>query len=159
MKWFIKKKKEEWSVPPFTLRIMLHLNKKLSSLAAWLGQKTVGYSKRKKVTVLFLFCVAFATESFYVVWSSFQRSSVPSYTVTPIRVMPLLKESGPKTVAIPELKRIHRFKEYLDSVSRSGNGRRWRDSFLTTRPHLMDTILYLEGLYNEQFKNETNGKK
>lgn len=153
MKWFAKKKKEEKSWPSFIVRGMLSLNKKLLLLSAWLQHKTHAYSKGRKMTILFFFCIAFSIESFYAIWNSFQKSTGHAYAVTPIRGMPLLKENGPSpTVGVPELGRVHRFKIYLDSLSLSASGRKRRDSLLTIRPHLLDTLRYLETLYNESYK-------
>lgn len=160
MKWFIKKKKEERRVPAFVSRTMLCLNDKLLSVADWLGRRTMMYSARKKKIMLVLFCSAFVSESSYVIWNSFQSDTPVSYSVTAIRYMPLLKEGkATARIAIPELERIRHFKTYLDSLSRSESGRTRRDSFLAHRPHLMDTLLYLETLYSEKFKTESNGKK
>jgi len=160
MKWFPRKKRSRESFPPFINRLLLRLNNALLLFSAWLGQKSMAWSKRKKTLMLGLFCIAFATGSFYTAWNPFQKKALSPAAIMPIRVIPLLPENSPATTGgIPQLGRIHRFKIHFDRLSRTDRGRRWRDSFLAVRPHLMDTIYYLEKIYNEDIKNEINGKK
>lgn len=74
-------------------------------------------------------------------------------------VLPLVKEKVAPSGDIRQLDRIHRYKAHLDSLALSPAGRLRRDSLLGVRPHLMDTLNYLENLYYEQQKNKFHAKQ
>ncbi len=48
------------------------------------------------------------------------------------------------------IKRIERFKHYLDSLGRTNDGRKYRDSLLLRRPGLLDSIRNIERIYCEK---------
>jgi len=154
MKLFRKQKRKQRELSPFLIRQLLSLNNKLHVFAAWLQQKTNGFSS-KKVKMLFLvFCLIFLSVSIIVMYQSFKKDNTNLYFISPIRTIPLLKEPRMRPVINErEFKRIHSFKVYLDSLQKTTKGKLKFDSLLSTRPHLTDTINYLENLYYEQQTN------
>ncbi len=147
MKIFRKKKDKE--LHPFITRQLMRINQKLLRYAGYLQQKTNHYSRRKRIIFLFLICLLFVTESSVVIIRSLQKNDTVSITVAPIRIIappadnlihPVFSES--------EYRRIERFKHYLDT------NKTFRDSILASRPHLMDTLNFLQKIY----KTKENGK-
>jgi hypothetical protein len=57
-----------------------------------------------------------------------------------------------------ELERIHAYKRYLDSLSVVQGKGAFLDSFSAVHPHLLDTLNYLETIYQEQLKTKTYEK-
>lgn len=87
-------------------------------------------------------------------FQSFKRDNRNLYNISPVRIIPLLKEQRIRPVINEqEFKRIHGFKIYLDSLQTTAKGKLEFDSLLSTRPLLTDTINYLENLYYEQQTN------
>ncbi len=158
MKVFGKKNNTETRNNPLLEKLLPKVNNKLKGAAAFLQKKTTNYSAGKKKWILFLFCFVFISESVFIIYNSFHGNHSQSYAVTPIRVMPLIKEYDKvQTVQSKELLRVHQFKRYLDSLSFSERGKTIRDSLLMRRPGLMDTLIYLDNIYQET-KKETYGK-
>ena len=154
MKLFRKQKRKQRELPPFLIRQLLYLNNKLHVFAAWLQQKTNGFSS-KKIKILFLaVCLIFLSVSIIVIYQSFKMDNRNPYFIIPIRTIPLLKEQRIRPVINERVfKRIHGFKIYLDSLQTTAKGKLKFDSLVSTRPHLTDTINYLENLYYEQQTN------
>lgn len=154
MKLFRKQKRKQRELPPFLIRQLLYLNNKLHVFAGWLQQKTNEFSS-KKIKILFLvFCLTFLSVSIIVMFQSFKRDNRNLYNISPVRIIPLLKEQRIRPVINEqEFKRIHGFKIYLDSLQTTAKGKLEFDSLLSTRPLLTDTINYLENLYYEQQTN------
>ena len=154
MKLFRKQKRKQRELPTFLIRQLLYLNNKLHVFAALLQQKTNGFSS-KKIKILFLaFCLIFLSVSIMVMYQSFKKDNKNLYFISPIRIIPLLKEQRIRPVINErEFKRIHGFKIYLDSLQTTAKGKLKFDSLVSTRPHLTDTINYLEDLYYEQQTN------
>src|SRR5665213_652957 len=148
MKLFRKQKRKQRELPPFLIRQLLYLNNKLHVFAAWLQQKTNGVSS-KKIKILFLvFCLIFLSVSIIVMYQSFKKDNTNLHFISPIPIMPLLKEQRIRPVINErEFKRIHSYKVYLDSLQKTTKGKLKFDSLLSMRPHLTDTINYLENLY------------
>lgn len=154
MKLFRKQKRKQRELPPFLIRRLLYLNNKLHVFAAWLQQKTNGFSSKKIKMFFLIFCLTFLSVSIIVIYQSFKMDNRSLYFISPIRTIPLLKEQRIRPVINErEFKRIHGFKIYLDSLQTTAKGKLKFDSLVSTRPHLSDTINYLENLYYEQQTN------
>lgn len=160
MKWFKNNKIKPSILPSFLEKIMIKINHQLIKWANYLKVRMDSYSIQKQKIVLLLFCLLFGCSSILVLWNGFQTKHFTSFETSHIKVVTLLPTSRPMRpfLSIPELKRIHFLKNYLDSLSLATNGKQLKDSLLFYRPHLMDSLTYLDHLYSENFKNETNGK-
>lgn len=147
MKIFRRRKHKD--LAPFIMVILIRINRKLMQWGIYLQSKTDKYSKNKKKVYLVVFCLVFLTDSTLVIVDSFQNGNVALYTIAPIRMVPLRNE---QTIAPQftkgEYKRIEQFRLYLDSNAV------FRDSMLKVRPHLIDTLIYLQKIY----KQNENGK-
>lgn len=154
MRLFRKQKRKQWELPSFLIRELLYLNNKLHVFAAWLQQKTNEFSSKKVKKILLVFCLICLSVSILVVYQSFKLDNTNIYFIRTIRTIPLLKEHRiPPLFNEKEFKRIHSFKVYLDSLQTTAKGKLKFDSLVSTRPHLTDTINYLENLYYEQQTN------
>lgn len=143
-----QKKKILKEIPSLTERILLRLNQRLLGFSGYLQMKTNPYSKSKKKWILFLFCGVFVTVSSLLIIGSLKRKYVNSYSVTPIKIIPLIKNRiFSPGISDMEFKKIHKYKMYLDSLSLAT-----KDSLLIKRPNLEDTINYLEAIYQQQIK-------
>lgn len=145
--------------PLFLEQLTVRFDSGLRGFAARLQRETIRYSARKKKVFLLLFCLAFATQSAWVAYTGFQKDTAPAVSVTPMRFVPLLKEERAFSSSLKEFQRVHRFKRYVDSLGTTPSGQAIRDSLLCRRPHLMDTVIYLESIYNQEHKNDTHGKE
>jgi len=150
MKLF-RKNKDQGMLHPFILRVLIRIDNILKSWAGWLQQKTNGYSQKKRIIILILFCAFFVTESIHVVYQSFNKNNNMHHAVTFIKPVGLLNEKSHPLISEKEFERIHHFKLMLDSLQT--NSKIKFDSLLSLRPHLIDTIHLLENLYYEQQKN------
>jgi len=154
MKLFRKQKRKQRELPTFLIRQLLYLNNKLHVFAALLQQKTNGFSSKKIKILFFVFCLIFPSVSIIVMYQSFKKDNRNLYIISPIRIIPLLKEQRIRPVINDRgFKRIHGFKIYLDSLQTTAKGKLKFDSLVSARPHLTDTINYLENLYYEQQTN------
>lgn len=141
------KRKKEKELHPFIIRLLAGFNQGLLRCACYLQRKTNGYSRRKRKWILFVFCFVFVTESIVVVFYGLQQSNRAFVTVAPIRSSPTPNFTDiPPVLSAGEFRRIEQFKHYLDSNSR------FRDSLLAVRPHLMDTLTYLQKIYTQNGK-------
>lgn len=150
MKWLKKRyRREVREVDRRIVRILLGIRKGLNRLAGWLQGKMNRISRRKQKIVLAFFCLLFAGASLYVAVASFRQRSYP-YQQSSIPVTLLLKQKDvPAQNSLQELLRIHQFKLHIDSLR--GEERR---RFLVRRPHLMDTLNFLESLYQKQINTK-----
>lgn len=150
MKFIKKKKKGVEQLHPVVVKIAARFGKALKSLAVWLQRKTNSYSPAKRKIILILFCICLLSGNLFVILHSLTKTNEPFYAVTPIRILPLLKQEKLFHYSISdfEFERIHQFKHLLDSLHK--NDKIKFDSLLSERPHLTDTINLLENLYHEQ---------
>ena len=145
----IFKKKKEKDLSPFILKILMLIDRKLVQCGIYLQKKTEKYSKNKKKVVLMAFCFVFVTESTLIVINSFQKNNIAFYTIAPIKIPRLTNgQNINPELTNDEFKRIERFRHFLDSNVI------FRDSILTVRPLLTDTLNYLRQIY----KQNENGK-
>ena len=94
--------------------------------------------------VLVIFCTLFISGSIIIIASSLQKKRAV-ISIEPIRFMHLkdLKRNT-RPVGGDELRKILRFKHYLDS------NKIFRDSLLARRPHMMDSIKLIEKIYQNK---------
>jgi hypothetical protein len=134
-------------------------HQRLKALATYLGSKMAGYTVKKQKTLLVLFCLVLISISVLTVTRSLLKKNQLPLMITPISTIPPVKEPEHSHIPVPtkELTRIHLFHQYLDSLKGTSEGKRIRDSLLKGRPHLLDTLIYLENLYVEQVKQQPYG--
>lgn len=152
MNKFIKKNGKTKELNPAVARVLIKVKHSLKILTTWMQGKTNHLSPLTLSVALFIFCAVFVCECIFVVYQSFKTEDHISFHVTPIRSVPL-PEKRDRSLLISEtqFKRIHQFKIYIDSIGATNKSQ--FDSILIMRPHLLDTINYLENLYYEQQAN------
>lgn len=142
------KNKTELELPLFVQKILADLNQKIISLSDFLQQKTDIYSVGKKKFFLILFCFIVACDCSILILCSLQNKDHFYYTVSPIKVLPLLKQRITyPMLSDKELKQIQSFKFYLDTLTIKN-----RDSLFRVRPHLSDSLEVVEAIYRKQLK-------
>lgn len=149
MKLFNRKGKEQ-RVHPILVKVIVSINHQLRRLADYLQKKAGNYSARTQRIMLVAFCLTFISISVCVAIAGIRNKATGGYRVRAIKVIPLVEQKTiqPK-VSIHELSKIHGFKVYLERLSKKA-----RDSLLMNRPHLMDTLNFLETLYQNQIKSK-----
>lgn len=124
--------------------------------ADFMRRKTESLSCKWVKYCLLLFCLVSLGCSLYLVVRSFRGSGKTSLHVTSIDVPVNTTKTGEEetsrflTITKAEFQRIERFKRYLDSLGGSQNGKRLRKNILLSRPGLMDSIRFVEKLYQLQ---------
>jgi hypothetical protein len=155
MKLWRKSKRVEKELPSFLKIGLVKFNQRLIGIANFLQEKTNGYSVKKKKILLLLFVIVFFAETTAVIIQAVKQRSKTSIAVTRIKTIPVetTKPAVP-LITKTEFLRIQRFKNYIDSLNISTQGKKLRYSLLHNRPHLMDSVNYLISLYLEQLKNK-----
>ncbi|MBO9684443.1 MAG: hypothetical protein J7502_17540 [Flavisolibacter sp.] len=148
MKLFNKRK--ERKVHPVLVKFLVGINQRLRRAADYLQKRSGNYSAHTQKIVLVAFCLTFISISVYVAVDGIRKRPNNAYTVKAIKVIPLVEEKAIQPqVSIQELSKIHQFKIHLERLSKKA-----RDSLLLNRPHLMDTLNFLETLYQNQIKSK-----
>lgn len=123
---------------------------------AWadrLNRRTAGWSSGRIRSLLLVFCVAFGSASLFSVVQSVSRPaggliidqvSVPSHVLQPEGH----RTPGAATVSSEERQHVQAFRDYLDSLRRDSRGQKTYDSIQLLRPGLLDSLRWLEALYN-----------
>ena len=153
MKLWLKNKKVEKELPSFLKAGLSRFNSRLIAIAKFLQQKTNDYSIRKKKVLLLLFVLVFVTESSVVTMQSITRKNKLPIEVN--RVKTITIEPGEKNtpqITKAEFLKIQKFKNYIDSLNTTAQGRKIKDSLLQNSPHLMDSVNFLINLFLEQSK-------
>lgn len=127
---------------------LLFFKVRLKKIAAFLQMNSNGCPVWKKKWILFGFCLLFGGESSLVIYRGLVDKT-PLHLGAPIKFLPLKPfwKPTPLPKRSKELDRIHRFVTSLDSLEKTSEGKRLMDSLIFLRPHLIDTLQYLENLY------------
>jgi hypothetical protein len=153
MKLWRKNKRLERELPSFLKAGLSRFNGWLISIANFLQRKTNSYSTGKKKFLLLLFVLVFVTQSGVVIIQSSTRKikTMPGVNRIKTLTIPPGEKNTPRITKTQFLK-IQKFKNYIDSLSRTARGRRLKDSLLQNRPQLMDSVSFLINLFLEQSK-------
>lgn len=126
--------------------------------AALMQHYTERLSRNGKLTMFLLFCIIGGSLSLYLIASSIMRGSASSFTITHFKATPFAGKSGDENtkasviVTKAEYEKIQRFRLYMDSLARSPSRKKVYDSILKHRPGLMDSVLFIESIYQSQNK-------
>ncbi len=151
-----RKNIEEENATPIALKKMAEgLNIRMHKCADYLQQRTEHLSMHTKRLCLFVFCLLFGSISICVIIKSFtdrtntlsiHAITVPAY-IDKSNDYLLLEQT---IISEKEFNRIEFFKHYIDSLQKSETGKYLYDSIMKARPHLLDSILLLENMYQVQ---------
>jgi hypothetical protein len=131
---------------------LLYLRVK-SRWATWMHLQSQRLGKRGLMVAFGIFTATVGACCILLIFSGgFHLQSGPS--VKPDRIVKIrAPDNNSLPAALPDtllLKQIQAFKSYLQNLEASENGKRTRDSLLTARPGLMDSIRMAETqLYNQ----------
>lgn len=155
MKLWRKNNRADREWPSVLKAILIRCNQQLIKIAYFLQQKTNSYSTRKKKILLLLFLVVFVIESSIAIIQSFSKRNTSSILITGIKTLRVENNfiQTPK-ISKAELLKIQRFKNYIDSLNTTVQGRTIKESLLHDRPNLMDSVNFLVNHYLEQSKTE-----
>lgn len=126
--------------------------------ADWMQDKTESLSGKGKVIVLLLFSLVVGGYSIYLITVSVFGEQNYALSVTSIKTPQYLSRSGGERLTAAsginkkDYRKVHRFKEYMDSLARSPTGKPIYDSILISRPGLMDSVAFIENSYQSQTK-------
>lgn len=138
------KKKVDSERPHFIPLIVVWVNRKAKQFALYLSYKTEHVQPKRMATAIILSCLFFSVCLCLVVYRmTFQGSPLH---VTSIRAPTVKFYQQPKKVDMV-LNRIRLFHHKLDSLQISDSAT--YNSFLKSRPHLLDSIRIVEQFSNE----------
>ncbi|SDE88444.1 hypothetical protein SAMN05216464_110180 [Mucilaginibacter pineti] len=106
-------------------------------------------STKVVLVIAFLFAAGYCT--MMVAYSFGKTATVMLKQVNGVQPVAIGKTVPDLPPGVPAfIKRMERFKHYLDSLSKTGDGRKIRDSLLFRRPGLLDSIQRIERIYCEK---------
>ncbi len=114
--------------------------------------------RKGKLIMFFLFCMVGGSLSLYLIAGSMMRGSGSPLTVTHFKAPPFACKSGDENIKADiivtkiEYQKIQNFSLYMDSLARSPSGKKVYDSILIHRPGLMDSVLFIEKIFQSQNK-------
>ena len=126
--------------------------------ADWMQDKAERLPGKGKLAILLLFCLLAGGYSIYLVIAGIKGRNNFSLSITSIRKPTAIPpkeraKRNPSALIETDYLHVHRFKEYMDSLTRSEKGTIIYDSIVKARPGLMDSVLFIENIYQSQFKN------
>ncbi len=130
-------------------KAILSVQKKFADGMAKVSAK---WKVRHQWTFLYLFCLIFGSLSVVAIIQPFKNKNIfkkPAAIHLP-KLLPLQKEKI--IITDNEITRVHAFKQRLDSLSKSKEGKIKVDRFLNERPGLFDSLAQVEQLYYSQKK-------
>lgn len=137
---------------PFIDRLVARLREKLQHFARFLNRKAEPYSAKTKRGAVLLFSVVCLSVSLWTLVQNSHTKDSAALRLTPIHVMPLPAQNFQATTMrpLPEHSVIHQWKVYFDRMVQSAKRTQASDSFLKARPHLLDTLRYLDSFISEK---------
>ncbi|MFL5738918.1 MAG: hypothetical protein ACJ75B_01770 [Flavisolibacter sp.] len=137
---------------------LANIDEKLNRLSGFLTLKTSLVSKRRKMMVLILFCGVWSCYSTVLIIENLKAHEHFRRPAS-IQFLPLHRTSVPRPfMTEKEFQNIHHFKLILDSLHSGSKQKTKIDDLLLRRPHLLDSLQYLEQLYQNQIKNKAYEK-
>lgn len=131
--------------------------------ADYLNAKAENLSRKQLITSFTCFVLLFGGSAVAVIWQAFHRPAttvrVKSIAVPDHVLIPEQESPKERALTRTEIRHIKSFRRYLDSLQQSDNGKAVYDSIVRHRPGLLDSLSFIEEVYNEQLKTSENGKK
>ena len=124
----------------------------------WMGRRTERLSRRTILLLLLAFIVLSCGYSINLIGQSFWGNHANAISVTPIKKPGHILQTGEATtlpdmiISKTDYQGIIRFSGYMDSLTRSPAGKAAYDSIILSRPGLLDSIRFIEEIYQSQTK-------
>jgi hypothetical protein len=156
-----KRRKDKPSLMyPVFQRLGAVIDKRQRQCANFLLAKSEKLSRQHKFYWLVLFCLFFGGGSLYVLLYSIENKSdqffiermsfpqhvINSDTTGSFKSLPVLTED--------QYQKIKRLKKYMDSLRMSPSGKVKYDSIIQTRAGFLDSMLFIENIYQQQLKSK-----
>ena len=150
MKLFIKNKRNiSEAAAEKIARAILSVQKKFSDGMAKVSEK---WKAKQQWIFLYLVSLVFGSLSVVVIIQPFKDKN-GFKKPTSIHVPKLIQPEGNKVIiTYNEISRVHAFKQRLDSLSKTKEGKIKVDKFFNQRPGLFDSLEKVEQLYYSQKK-------
>jgi hypothetical protein len=144
----IEKKRDRADKLAALLATQLH--RQQQRFTSFLTKQTAPLSKRGQLAGLVVFCLLFGGASFLAILGAFQRKTSSPVKPIPVTVPKYFNRSGealPPSLTRKDFEQIHHFKNYLDSLYGSQEGRAVYDSLIRERPGLLDSLRQMETIF------------
>ena len=129
-----------------------------SRWAEWMQQKTECLSGKAKVIMLLVFVLLAGGYSIYLIGKSFSGNQTNSFSISPIKTPPHILQSGDEPgktnliISDSQYERTRQLRAYMDSLEHSATGKALHDKIVADHPKLMDSIQFIENIYQSQIK-------
>lgn len=150
---FWKKKKKVRELKPWERKLYPKVFRQLNLLqrkwAKWMDRRFNSLSVKKKKLALFSFCMVWLSALCLLTTEAMLLPLADKKWDSKIKMPKMEMPSRQSMLSLPRatLARIRSFKSSLDSLGRTEAGRRTRDSILSKRPGLVDSIAEMEKIY------------
>lgn len=154
---FNRKKKSHRLSPVASLfyRINSRVQSKQHQLADWMQRKTRHWKAKQQRCFLFILCLLMGGTSTYRLLVLFDNRVATSTPIAKQQQLPLpvilpepLAYSAPSDTSV-----FSRFRNYLDSLLETSEGRKVYKDFLKKRPGFMDSLAFAEKTLKQSFPN------
>ena len=129
-----------------------------SRWAEWMQRKAERLSAKGKLMALLIFVLLTGSYSIYLIGKSFSENQTPSFSIISIKRPAHIQKTRDEVkhtnavISKSEYEKIHRFRQYMDSLAHTPTGKVLHDSILSYRPGLIDSIQIIENIYQSQIK-------
>jgi hypothetical protein len=129
-----------------------------SDMAVWMQKKTQRFSHGNKLVMLIVFVLITGGYCIHLTVRSFFENQRNSFSIIPIKTPSNFSQTGDDSkikssiITKSEYEKIHGFTKYMDSLKHSDTGKSLYDGIIAERPGLMDSVQYIEQLYQSQIK-------
>ncbi len=137
-------------------KIVRKLIKIQEQCAVFMQRQTIGLSFRVKMFLFVIFLLLSYGYSFYLIAEGLMSAKIKTYWIAPIKIPKYLGRSGTENiqhvfaVTSKDYQKIGLFHHYIDSLAQTTTGKKVRDSILLSRSGLMDSIYFIESIYQFQ---------
>lgn len=111
-----------------------------SRWAVWMERKAERLSAKGKLMVLLIFVLLTGSYCICLIGKSFSENQTPSFSIISIKRPVHIQENGDEVkhtnaiISKLEYEKIHRFRQYIDSLAHTYTGKVLHDSILAYRP-------------------------
>lgn len=125
--------------------------------ADFLNEKANSWQPERMKVLLVMFCLLFGTASLFIMGKAILYPKTGNSII--VRTVKIPEHIGHvkseiivygQFISRNEYQRLEQFRQYIDSLGITENGMKIKDSILSRRPKLMDSLALVEQLYNKQ---------
>jgi hypothetical protein len=151
MRLFKKRKKEPGTIDgdnKVAGYVANGLLKMQAGWAGWMQRQSEKLGTRGKKIALIACCLFTMSYSTIVIIKGIQGKTKVNVTSKQVIKPPIAIPDEPETgLSKPELNSLKKFRQYLDSLKTDTEGRKVYDSLVKARPGLIDSLAFVEDIY------------